>query len=107
MTKVEKKQSLLTDFTDILGRNISVFLKKQPEGWNVFTLVNTENKLTAELWVETECDYFEWEEWDTGFFTKREENKMLFDGQYLTDAYGEILMTTLQTSYEDLFPIFH
>jgi len=105
MTTLELQQSLFT--FKLEGRNTEVFLKKQPEGWNVFTLVNPENKLTAELWVETECDYFEWQDWDKGFFTQVEEQTTQFDGTYLTDVYGQELMEYVQGEFEDLFPMFH
>ena len=45
MQNTQLQQSLFS--FKLEGRNTEVFLKKQPEGWNVFTLVNTENPIAS------------------------------------------------------------
>jgi hypothetical protein len=82
-------------------------VKKSCDAWQVFQLINTKNNTTAELWVEKEFDYFEWQDWDKGFWDASEEYYQFSSGAYFTEVQGEDIMTYLQRTYEDLFPIFH
>jgi hypothetical protein len=89
------------------NRQINLYHNRTERGaFQVFTLKNTENNTTAELWVEMECDYFEWQDWDKGFFTKDEEQKMSFSGEYFTEEIGREMMEYLQEEFTDLFPMF-
>jgi hypothetical protein len=86
---------------------VKVFHKKEENDWQVFHLLNTKNNTTAELWVEKEFDYFEWQNWEDGFWTKEQEYYQFSSGVYLTESYGQDMMEYLQNEFEDLFPYFH
>ena len=94
---------------EINNRTVKGFhdVKKSSDDWQVFQLLNTKNNTTAELWVEKEYDYFEWQTWDDGFWDDSEKYYQFSSGVYFTDAWGEDIREYLQRTYEDLFPVFH